>query len=578
METQTALPKTPTGIRGLDEVTQGGLPQGRPTLICGSAGCGKTLLGMEFLVRGATQYGEPGVFVAFEENAEELTQNVASLGFDLNELTRQHLIALDHIQVERSEIEETGDYDLEGLFLRIGFAIDSIGARRVVLDTIETLFAGFDNQAILRSELRRLFRFLKEKGVTAVITGERGDGAITRQGLEEYVSDCVILLDHRVINQVSTRRLRVVKYRGSSHGANEYPFLIGDAGFSVLPVTSLGLEHSVSNERISTGILRLDSMFGGQGIYRGSSVLVSGTAGIGKSSIASYCANASCERNERCLYLAFEEAPAQIIRNMRSIGLDLAPWVEAGLLRFHAVRPTFYGLEMHLATIHQMVEQFEPRLVIIDPVTNLLNAGTELEARAMLLRLIDYLKSKQITGVFNSLTGGGAELEQTEEGVSSLMDAWLLLRFIESNGERNRALYLLKARGMGHSNQVRELVFTDEGVDLVDVYLGPAGVLTGAARLTQEAREQTEALERQQDVERKERELERKRQAMEAQIVALRASMDAEAEDLQRLIRQEEQRKSGLLAERSQMARLRRADAVRANGDPQKACGNGEDQ
>jgi circadian clock protein KaiC len=460
------LRKAPTGIQGLDEITGGGLPQGRPTLVCGGPGCGKTLLAMGFLVHGATQYGEPGVFVAFEEGTAELVQNVASLGIDLQALVDRELLALDHIRVERSEIEEAGEYDLEGLFLRLGLALDAIGARRIVLDTIESLFAGFENEAILRAELRRLFRWLKDRGVTAIITAERGDGTLTRQGLEEYVSDCVIMLDHRIQNQISTRRLRVVKYRGSAHGTNEYPFLIDEHGLSVMPVTSLGLNHPAPEERVSTGIPSLDAMMGGQGLYRGSSVLISGTAGTGKTSIAAHAADASCRHGERCLYFPFEESPAQLTRNMRSIGIDLEPWAREDRLRFHAVRPTLYGLETHLATMHRLIEQFQPRLVIVDPVTNFLQAGTEMEARVMLMRLIDFLKSRQITGFFTSLTGGGDAPEQSEAGVSSLMDTWLLLKFIESDGERRRGLYLLKSRGMAHSHQVREFRLTDQGAQV----------------------------------------------------------------------------------------------------------------
>ena len=355
------LPKTPTGVSGLDEITNGGLPRGRPTLVCGSAGCGKTLMAMEFLVRGATQFDEPGVFMAFEETAAELAQNVRSLGFDLDDLAARGKFCLDFVRVERSEIEEVGDYDLEGLFIRLGYAIDTIKAKRVVLDTLETLFSGLSNAAVLRSELRRLFRWLKDKGVTAIITAERGEGALTRHGLEEYVSDCVILLDHRVIDQVSTRRLRVVKYRGTAHGTNEYPFLIDEDGISVLPVTSLGLQHEVGDERISSGVPRLDAMLGGKGYFRGSTVLVSGTAGSGKTSLAAHLAQAACGRGEKCLYFAFEESPGQLMRNMRSIGLDLAPWLEKGLLRFHAIRATVHGLEMHLASIHKLVKEFEPR-------------------------------------------------------------------------------------------------------------------------------------------------------------------------------------------------------------------------
>jgi circadian clock protein KaiC len=459
-----ALPKAPTGIEGLDEITLGGLPRGRPTLVCGGAGCGKTLLAMEFLVRGATEYGEPGVFMAFEETAEELTKNVRSLGFDLDDLVAQEKLALDFVRVERSEIEETGEYDLEGLFVRLGYAIDSIGAKRVAIDTIESLFGGLSNQGILRAELRRLFRWLKDKGVTAVITGERGEGTLTRQGLEEYVSDCVILLDHRVIDQISTRRLRLVKYRGTVHGTNEYPFLIDEDGITILPITSMGLQHEVSSERMPTGVARLDAMLGG-GYYKGSTVLISGTAGSGKSSMAAHFVDAACGRKQRCLYFAFEESPQQIVRNMRSIGLDLEPCIKKGLLRFHATRSSVYGLEMHLVTCHKLIREFKPDVVVLDPIGNLTNAGTELDATAMLTRLMDYLKSEGITALWTSLTSG-AELEKTDVGISSLVDTWLLLRDIELSGERNRAMYIVKSRGMAHSNQIREFLLTDHGIEL----------------------------------------------------------------------------------------------------------------
>jgi circadian clock protein KaiC len=465
-EQARALPKARTGIDGLDEITGGGLPKGRPTLVCGGPGCGKTLLAMEFLVRGATQFGEPGVFVTFEETGEELAENVRSLGFDLDALVADKKLAIDHVRVERAEIEETGEYDLEGLFLRLGFAIDSVGAKRVVLDTIESLFGGFTNEALLRSELRRLFRFLKDKGVTAVITGERGERSYTRQGLEEYVSDCVILLDHRVNEQVSTRRLRVVKYRGSVHGTNEYPFLIDAAGFSVLPLSSLQLDHAVSNERVSSGVPALDEMLDGKGYYRGTSVLVSGTAGTGKTSIAAHFAHETARRGERCLYLAFEESPQQLIRNMQSIGLDLGPAVKKGLLKLHSARPTLHGLEMHLVQIHKMVAQFDPAAVVIDPISNFINTSTAIETQSMLLRLIDFLKSRQITALFTHLTSGNSVIEATDVGVSSLIDTWLLVRDIETGHERIRGLYVLKSRGMPHSNQIREFRLTSRGIEL----------------------------------------------------------------------------------------------------------------
>jgi circadian clock protein KaiC len=522
-----ALAKVPSGISGLDEITLGGLPRGRPTLVCGAAGCGKTLLAMEFLLRGAEDHGEPGVFMAFEETQEDLAQNVRSLGFDLQRMIAENKIAVDHVRVERTEIEETGEYDLEGLFLRLGLAIDSVGAKRVVLDTLETLFGGFSNQAVLRSELRRLFRWLKEKGVTAVITGERGEGQLTRQGLEEYVSDCVILLDHRVQDQVSTRRLRIVKYRGTTHGTNEYPFLIDENGIQVLPLTSLQLNHPASTERVSSGIPRLDNMLGGEGYYRGSSVLISGTAGTGKTSLSASFADATCARGERCLYLAFEESPAQLVRNMKAIGVDLSPWIKKGLLRLEASRPTLHGIEMHLATIHRMVDEFKPQVVIIDPISNFATAGSGADAEAMLLRLIDFLKSRQITAMFVHLTTGGDAWERTDVGVSSLIDTWILLRDIELAGERNRGIYVLKSRGMKHSNQIREFIITSDGIRLEDVYVGPEGVLTGSMRAAQEDREKAAALTRSQEAERKQRDLARRRFALEAQIAALRAEFEA---------------------------------------------------
>jgi circadian clock protein KaiC len=556
-----SIRKSLTGIAGLDEVTNGGLPSGRPTLVCGSAGAGKTLMGMEFLVRGAHQFDEPGVFMSFEEKSAELVQNVASLGFDLPALIVRKMLAMDYVRVERSEIEETGEYDLEGLFVRLGYAIDSIGAKRVVLDTIESLFAGLTNHAILRAELRRLFSWLKERGVTAMITAERGEGHLTRHGLEEYVSDCVILLDHRITDQISTRRLRVVKYRGSSHGTNEYPFLIDHKGITVLPITSVGLDHVVSNQRVSSGVLRLDTMLGGKGYFRGSSVLFSGTAGTGKTSFAAHFVDAACRRRERCLYFAFEESPSQIMRNMHSIGIDLDQWVAAGLLQFRASRPTLCGLETHLAEMHKAIEDFKPANVIMDPITNLIAVGNDRDVRAMLVRLIDYLKMRQVTTLFTSLTMGGAPLEATDVGASSLMDTWLRLRDMEVSGERNRGLHVLKSRGMAHSNQVREYLLTDHGVELLDVYVGMGELLTGSARLAQEAQEQAAAVDRQQEMARKHRELARRRQALQAKIALLRIRFEAEEEELKSALGQGTVRERAILEARVRMAASRRADA-----------------
>jgi circadian clock protein KaiC len=559
------LANAPTGIQGLDEITGGGLPKGRPTLICGGTGCGKTLLAMEFLVRGATEFKEPGVFMAFEETAEDLSQNVASLTFDLKDLIARKKIVVDYVYIERSEIEESGEYDLEGLFIRLGQAIDSIGAKRIVLDTVESLFAGLPNQVILRSELHRLFRWLKDKGVTAVITAERGDGMLTRHGLEEYVSDCVIVLDHRVSEQTSSRRLRVVKYRGSTHGTNEYPFLIDERGISVLPVTSLALDHRASSERVSTGIPRLDAMMGGKGYYRGSSVLVSGTAGTGKSSLAAHFADAACRRGERAIYFSFEESPSQIMRNMRSIGIDLQQWVKKGLLQIHANRPSNAGLETHLAMMQRVIQEFKPQVAVLDPLNSFVVGDNGIGVQSMSIRLLDFLKKNQITSLFTNLTSSSSVRERTEIGVSSVIDSWLLVRDIDIGGERNRGLSILKSRGMAHSNQIREFLLTDHGVELRDVYVGAAGVLTGSARLTQEAQDQALQTLREQEIERQQLELKSQGQALEARIAALRAEFEVRKAESVRITGHERQQGAQLEQGRVDMALSRNEDVAAIN-------------
>ncbi len=550
------LPKSPTGISGFDEITLGGLPAGRPSLICGAAGCGKTLFAVTFLVNGATLFNEPGVFMSFEERAEDLAANVTSLGYDLDGLIAGGKLAIDHVRVERSEIEESGEYDLEGLFVRLGFAVDAINAKRVVLDTLETLFSGFSDPTLLRAELRRLFGWLKERGLTAVITGERGEGQLTRQGLEEYVSDCVVLLDNQVEDQITTRRLRVVKYRGSAHGTNEYPFLIDSGGISVLPVTSSGLNRPASSEIISTGIPGLDAMLRHGGFFRGSSILLSGDSGTGKTTIASHFADAACSRGERCLFFVLEESAQEIHRNALSVGLDLQAHTDAGLLRFEAARPSLYGLEMHLARMHRDLDRFQPSVVIIDPISAF--RGSEPEVHATLLRMIDLLKSRGITALFNSLHTNGSSTG-ANLGLSSLMDAWIKLVDIEANGEHTHALYLIKARGMSHSNQVREYRISDTGVELIEPYIGPEGVLTGTARLTQAAREQAVAARRQQEVERQRRDLARRHEALERQIGEMRAALKAEADEANLLLTQEDAHEVTLATDRGALATLRGA-------------------
>jgi circadian clock protein KaiC len=555
------LAKAPTGIPGLDEVLRGGIPAGRTTLICGSAGCGKTLLGMTFLVNGATQFDEPGVFVSFEETSRDLTDNVASLGYDVPALIAAKKLAIDHIRIERSEIEETGEYDLEGLFVRLGYAVDQTGAKRIVLDTLEALFSSLSNEAILRAELRRLFGWLKERGLTALITGEQGQGTLTRHGLEEYVSDCVILLDNRVVDQVTTRRLRIVKFRGSAHGTNEYPFLMDDQGITVVPLSSRGLDHSVSDEVVSTGVPGLDAMLGPGGIYRGSGVLISGVPGSGKTILGASFAAAACTRGERCMFFSFEEAAEQLIRNVASAGVELQRHVKSGLLRFETKRPSSFGFEMHLAQMQRELDRFRPSAVIVDPVTSF--RGPESEVYTLLLRMLDMLKKRGITTIFTSLTTSNERVSQSDFGLSSLMDTWVFLVDIESDGERNRGLYALKSRGMSHSNQIREYLVTGEGVQLVEPYLGAAGVLTGSARLAMEAQERVRAHQQQEEVGRRLQEIASRRAAKERQIAELHAEIEAQDTEVARLTMQEEIRETVLATDRAAMGTSR---GVHGNG------------
>lgn len=552
------LAKCPTGIRGLDDITGGGLPRGRSTLVCGGAGSGKTLLAMEFIVRGIRDYDEPGVFVSFEEDRDELVQNVASLGFDIQTLIQDNQLAINHIRIERAEIEEAGEYDLDGLFLRIGHKVQQVGAKRVAVDSLEALFSGFTNEALLRSELRRLFRWFKTQGLTAVITGEQGKDTLTRYGLEEYISDCVIHLDHRVSNQIATRRLRIVKYRGTQHGTNEYPTLIDEHGLSVLPISSLGLDYAVSSDMVSSGIPRLDAMLGGEGYYRGSTVLVSGTAGTGKTSLAAVFAEAVCQRGGRCLYFAFEEPPAQILRNMTSIGLDLGTWVTQGRLRFQAIRATAHGLEQHLVSVHKLVNQFRPEAVVIDPVSNLTNIGDPREVKAMLARIIDFLKANGITTLLTSLEDTGSE--ETAIGISSLMDTWLLLRNSESNGERNRLLFILKSRGMAHSNQVREFALSSAGIHLTDVYTASGNVLTGSARLVREVQDQADEAARRRRVAHRTEQIALKQRQVHNEIELLQQQAAALVEEQERLQQDEQDRRDLAVSNRLELATARQGD------------------
>jgi circadian clock protein KaiC len=525
---EIALRKAPTGITGFDAITRGGLPAGRPTLLCGGPGCGKTIFAIEFLVHGAEQFDEPGVFVAFEETQTDLAENVASLGYDLQRLIAEQRLAVDHIHVDPSEIEEAGSYTLDGLFVRLDLAVRNVKAKRIVIDSLEVLFARLKDDATVRGELQRLFRWLKERDLTAIITAERGEPGLTRQGLEEYVSDCVVLLDQRVDDLVTTRLLRVVKYRGSSHGADEYPFLIDEGGLSVLPMTSVQLDYEVSTERVSTGVPDLDQMLGGEGYFRTSTILVSGAAGTGKSSLTAHMVDAACARGERVIIFALEESPSQIVRNMRSLGIDLEKWRANGLLVIHATRSSLYGIEMHLLQMNKAIDDFKPRLVILDPISSLTSAGSARDVKSMMVRLFDSLKMRQITGFVTYLTAS-ARMVGTEAGISSLIDTWLELRDVEMNGERTRGLYVIKSRGMPHSNQVREFVLQSGGIRLLDVYPGPEGILTGSSRAMQDIRFADEDQQRQAAAVRSEELLARKHAALQAQLAGLVADFASEA-------------------------------------------------
>jgi circadian clock protein KaiC len=558
-----ALPKAPTGVRGLDEITRGGLPRGRSTLVTGGTGSGKTLLGLQFLVAGARDYGEPGVLITFEESAEKVSANVASLGFEIDALQRDRQLVVHSFRVDPAERIETGEFDLEPLFLLLGDAIERIGAERVVLDTIELLFGAFQDQVTVRAELGRLFRWLEDRAVTAIVTGEQGDNVLTRHGIEEYVSDCVIVLDHRIQEGISTRRLRVVKYRGSEHETNEYPFLISASGFVVQPITSIVLDYGAPEDRISTGVERLDHMLAG-GLFRGSIVLVSGTAGTGKTSLAAHLADAACARGERTLMVLFEESPDQVSRNMRSVGVDLGHWVDAGLLRMWAARPTAFGLETHLAILARLIEDFAPSVAVLDGIASHTRGSSGPEVTSMVARQVDLLKAGGITAMATTLAH---EDETSTVGISSLVDTWLLLRNVESDGERNRLLVVLKSRGSAHSNQVREFVITGHGVELVEVYVGAAGVVTGSARLAQEGRDRSAAVHQAEDLMRRRRELRRGIAATEARLALLQEEIASDRAEIERIDGRQQRQEADDDAARSAMASQRWADSgVRGDG------------
>jgi circadian clock protein KaiC len=548
------IKKCPTGISGLDSITGGGLPEGRPTLICGTAGSGKTMLATEFLVRGVLEFGEPGVLVAFEERASDLTANMASIGWDLTALQKEGKLAIESFGTRDTGLDEN-PLDLSHLFARLELAIDEVGAKRVVLDSLEVPLAGLKDQATIRSELHRLSSWIKEKGVTAVITGERGTEALTKNGIEEYVSDCVILLDNRVIEEISTRRLRIVKYRGSRHELNEFPFLISDDGVKALPMSNLGLNYQVNTERFLTGIDELDSMLG-DGIYQGNNILINGTAGTGKTTIGATMSEASCKRGERVLMLLFEESPDQLIRNMKSIGVDLGKWREKGVLRMDANRPSSRTPEHHLMSCLKAVLEFKPDLVVVDPISSMIESGTHGQSWAFMMRLVDLLKTHMVTSVFLDLSDEDSETK-TQAGVSSLMDTWIRLRAVERYGGRDPVLSLIKSRGTAHSRQDREFYFTPEGLKFIPPYIGPGGVVTGSARAAQEVLDKAERVKRTHELEGSRLALKMAKTQHEAQMNALKAEFEAKKIKLEREIRDMEEAEQVRDDDRLRMASMR---------------------
>ena len=462
----TKLPKSLTGIQGLDDITYGGIPQNRPTLLVGSIGTGKTIFAMEYIINGITMFNEPGVFMTFEEQTDELQINVTSMGYNLSKLIADNKIYLEHLHIDHREIQATGKYDIEGLFIRIEMAIEKVKAKRIVLDALDTLFIGLDSQ-ILRSEIKRLFFWLKEKKVTAIITSEVGDIFLTRLGFEEVVADCVIELNNRLNNQISTRRLRIVKYRGSYHSTNEYPFMIDHKGITIFPIISEAPQIIVSNERISSGIKQIDEMLDGRGFYVGSSILVSGSAGTGKSSIAASFIKDVCEKKGTALYCAFEEAPNQIKRNMASIGIFLEPYEKSGNLHFYYSRPTLQTLELHFIAIKKLIKQINPSVVILDPITNLMIENINSDIRTMLTRFVDYLKMEQITVLLTAtLTVSSLELIQSNEGISSMVDTCIMIQEKNIIDSRRRTLYIMKSRGICNSKKEVEFIITSEGISI----------------------------------------------------------------------------------------------------------------
>lgn len=551
------LAKCPTGIEGLDTLTNGGLPRNRLTLICGSAGSGKTSLGIEFLVQGIIKYDEPGLFITFEEKPQEIIENAASIGFDLEDLINKKKLFIEYIPVQEEEVMQSGDYTLEALFIRFEQVITSIAVKRVTLDTLDSIFASLGNTPVLRAEIYRLFNWLKQKNITSLVTSEAGITTLSRNGLEEYISDCVISLRTNIVSEVLTRFLRVVKYRGSKHGTNEYPFLITDIGINLFPITSNYLNNIVSTEFVSTGVKELDEMMDNKGYYRGSTVLVTGTAGTGKSSLAAVFSNSICQTGERCIYFTFEEMINQILRNMSSVNLNLQQWIDKDLLKFYAYRSPTYGLETHLLTIQNVIKEFKPHAVIIDPITNFDLIGTELEIKSMMTRLIDFLKAQQITALFTSLATTIDPREQTEIGISSLIDSWLVLQNLEQAGERTRGITILKSRGIAHSNQIREFIITSNGIKLEKIYVGPNGILTGSARLDQEEQEKLHLLLQEKETLRRKKLLEHKKALLEAKIMALKSEFDADVEEIESLIMKEEIQNKRILETRSAMAKRR---------------------
>ena len=545
-----------TGVKGLDDVLGGGIPQGHAMLLVGKPGTGKSILSMEYLLHGIELHKENGVYISFEESEKQIISNAASFGWKFEEMVKKNKLAISYIDMQPEQMRTVGDYDLSALILRVKGAIKKVNARRVVIDGINNLLSTFDDERIIRSDLLRLIREIKEVNATIFITGERGHDSWSKMGFEEYLADGLMHLDNRTDGNYQTREIQVVKCRGINHYTGKSPFIINSEGMSIRPLITADFDYKVLKSRVSTGIADIDNMLGGKGLYRGSTVYITGPSGAGKTSISSSFANGACSRGERALFLAFEESSDQIIRNMKSIGLSLDKWVNEKLLYFYTARATTNSLEGHLDNIMTMVREVEPTCVVLDPISAFRPIANENETKLMLIRLNDYLRARKITTVFTALSSDGEYSEHADVQLSSIADTWIVVRIMDYKGERNNVMQLMKSRGMSHSRQMKEMYFTGNGLKLQNVYQGPEGVLTGAARIGQEKYEKLKEARNVIEIDKNRKKIERKKSLLEASIEALKHEYEEELEALHAAIEEAEEQNSKIKETRKEIENI----------------------